>query len=84
MSRIHLKAIFGKVQVIGVVAADPLEDGPGRARMPTKLRQRSVVVTIGRRRALNARAAGDRPDQPCLTEFGAKRRHPPVRTERPC
>jgi hypothetical protein len=80
--RIHFKAIFGEVQVVEVVAADPFQHVPRRARMSTKLSQRMVVLTLGRRRRSYPLLVGNQASQRFLTDFGAKRRHPPVRSER--
>jgi hypothetical protein len=44
--RIHFRAILTEIQVVRVVTADPLQHR--RARMPAKLRQRVVVLTIRR------------------------------------
>src|SRR5271167_3160395 len=50
--------------------------------MSTKLPQSVLILTLGCRRALNARHVSDQPGQRYITELRAKRGHPLIRSER--
>src|SRR5271167_292155 len=50
--------------------------------MSTKLPQSVLILTLGCRRALNARHVSDQPGQRYITELRAQRGHPLIRSER--
>jgi len=53
VSRIHFKAILSEIQVVDIVAADPVEYLTRRIMVSPKSRQRSPILGIRRCWSLN-------------------------------